>query len=307
MSDQKWTLNDMPDLSGKTIVVTGANSGIGYDTAKAFVQKGAKTILACRSMDKANATLAELKREMPNASAEVMRLDLASLASVRQFVADFRANHSQLDILVNNAGIMMVPYGKTEDGFERQLGTNHFGHFALTGLLFDDLQKSEDSRVVNVSSIAHGNGEMDFSNLMYEGGGYNAGKAYGRSKLANLLFTYEMQRRLDASGSNMRSIACHPGITQSNLANHLFDPWYMRPIKPIFNLLLQGSEMGALPTIRAAVDPKANGGSYYGPDGRGQRSGYPIVVKSNRASRDEADAKKLWKLSEELTGMSFLS
>ncbi len=307
MSDQKWTLSNMPDMSGMTTIVTGANSGIGYDTAKAFAQKGAKTILACRSMDKANAALSDLKREVPNAQAEVMQLDLSSLTSVRQFVDSFKASNDKLDILVNNAGIMMVPFGKTEDGFERQLGTNHLGHFALTGLLFDALQKSEHGRVVNVSSLAHGNGEMDFSNLMYESGDYNPSKAYGRSKLANLLFTYEMQRKLEASGSNMLSVACHPGITQSNLANHLFDPWYMKPIKPIFNMLLQSSDMGALPTIRAAVDPNVKGGTYYGPDGRGQRSGYPVVLKSNRASRDEADAQKLWEVSEELTGVSFLS
>ena len=306
MNDQRWTISNVPDLTGKTTIITGANAGIGFETAKEFARQGAITILACRSMGKAEAALADLKREMPNAQAEIMQLDLASLASISQFADAFKANHERLDILVNNAGIMMVPYGTTEDKFERQLGTNHLGHFALTGLLLDKLKKGEHSRIVNVSSLAHDGGEMDFDNLMYEEGeGYTLMGAYGRSKLANLLFTYELQRRLDASGIKMLSIAAHPGLSQTNLADHLLSRWYLRLLRPLFVLMSQNADMGALPSIRAAVDPDVKGGTYYGPDGRGQRSGYPVVVGSNRASRNEEDAQKLWQVSEELTSVSY--
>ena len=304
---EKWTTNNMPDLVGKIIVVTGANSGVGYEAAKAFAQKGAQTILACRNSQKADAALAQLKRDVPNARAEVMELDLASLASVRQFAEAFKEKYDKLDVLVNNAGIMMVPYGKTEDGFERQLGTNHLGHFALTGLLLESLKNSEAARVVNVSSLAHSNGEMDFNNLMYEGGeGYTPAGAYGRSKLANLLFTYELQRRLSAAGHHYKAIAVHPGISSTSLADHLFKRWYLRWTRPLFNLLVQNAEMGALPIIRAAVDLSAEGGNYYGPDGSGERGGYPIVVQSNRASHNIVDQQRLWDASEQLTGVKYL-
>ena len=303
---QKWTIDQIPDLAGKIIVVTGGNSGIGFEAAKAFAQKGAEVILASRNMQKANAALAELTRDVPNGRVKVIQLDLASLASVRQFAEQFKTQYGRLDILVNNAGIMMVPYGKTEDGFERQLGTNHLGHFALTGLLLDSLANSDAARVVNVSSLAHENGEMDFSNLMYdEGNGYSRMGAYGRSKLANLLFTYELQRRLDAAGKNSLSIAVHPGISATNLANHMMDRWYLRWLRPLFARMVQSSAMGALPTIRAAVDSAAAGGSYYGPDGKQERDGYPVVVQSNAASHNLEDARRLWEISEELTGVQY--
>ena len=255
-----WTTANMPDLTGKVIIVTGANSGIGYEAAKEFARKGAQTILACRSMDKAQAALAELQAEVPQAKAEIMELDLASLASVRQFAEAFKAKYDQLDVLVNNAGIMMVPYGRTEDGFERQLGTNHLGHFALTGLLFDLLASTPGARVVNVSSGGHRFGEMDFDNLMFEEGeGYSPMGAYGRSKLANLLFTYELQRRFEALGVQAEALAAHPGVSETNLANHMIPDWAMPLARPLFSLMMQSAAMGALPTIRAAVDPQAAG------------------------------------------------
>ncbi|MBP6471816.1 MAG: SDR family oxidoreductase [Chloroflexi bacterium] len=302
----QWTTVDMPDLTGKVIVVTGANSGIGLEAAKEFAQKGASTILACRSLDKAEAALAEIRAEIPDARAEIMPLDLANQASVQQFAAAFKAKYDRLDVLVNNAGIMMVPYGTTDDGFERQLGTNHLGHFALTGLLFDLLVQTPEARVVNVSSAAHHRGSMDFDNLMYEQGeGYTPMGAYGRSKLANLLFTYELQRRFTALGAKARATAAHPGISQTNLMGHMADRWYYKPVMLAAPLFLQSAAMGALPTIRAAVDPAVQGGEYFGPDGPGERGGYPVAVESSDNAHNEADARRLWQVSEELTGVKF--
>ena len=306
VSHEQWTTANMPDLTGKVIIVTGANSGIGFEAAKAFARKGANTILACRSMDKAQAALAEIQAEIPDAQAEIMRLDLASQASIHQFAEAFKTKYDRLDILVNNAGIMMVPYGTTEDGFERQFGTNHLGHFALTGLLFDLLLNTPGSRVVNVSSNGHRMGKMDFDNLNYAGGnGYSPTRAYGRSKLANLLFTYELQRRFDALGVNSLALAAHPGGSNTNLGNHLQDRWVFKLLAPLLEQMIQSAAMGALPTLRAAVDPAATGGQYYGPDGFLEQGGYPVKVQSNAASHDAASAHRLWEVSGELTGIHY--
>jgi NAD(P)-dependent dehydrogenase (short-subunit alcohol dehydrogenase family) len=303
---ESWTTADMPDLTGKVIIVTGANSGIGFEAAKEFARKGAQTILACRSMAKAQTALNEIQAEIPDAPAEIMELDLASLDSVRQFAAAFKAKYDRLDVLVNNAGIMMVPYGTTEDGFERQFGTNHLVHFALTGLLIDLLLKTPSSRVVNVSSGGHRFGKMDFDNLMFEAGkGYSPMSAYGRSKLANLLFTYELQRRFEAAGATALSVAAHPGISRTNLTGHMEDRWYFKLFTPLMPLFLQSAAMGALPTLRAAVDANVTGGQYFGPDGAREQRGYPVPVESNEASHNEADAQKLWQVSEVLTGVQF--
>ena len=301
-----WTTADMPNLTGKVIVVTGANSGIGFEAAKEFARKGAQTILACRSMDKAEAALAAIQAEIPNAPAEIMHLDLADQASVHKFANEFKAIYDRLDVLVNNAGIMMVPYGTTTDGFESQFGTNHLGHFALTGLLIDLLLKTKGSRVVNISSGGHRFGNMDFDNLMFDGGeGYSGPRAYGRSKLANILFTYELQRRYRAIHADALAVAAHPGGSDTNLGNHLADSWYMKMLEPLANRMMQSAAMGALPTIRAAVDPGVRGGEYYGPDGFLEQSGYPVLVESNKASHNVEDAQKLWEISEELTGVKF--
>lgn len=305
-SAKKWTTADMPDLTGQVILVTGANSGIGFEAAKEFARQGAQTILACRNMDKAQAALADIQKELPQAKVEIMALDLASLDSVRQFAAAFKAQYDQLDVLVNNAGIMMVPYGRTEDGFERQLGTNHLGHFALTGLLFDLLRNTPGARVVNVSSGGHRFGEMDFDNLMFtDGEGYTPMGAYGRSKLANLLFTYELQRRFEALGADAEALAAHPGISDTHLADHLLNRWFAPLLRPLFALMVQSAAMGTLPTLRAAVDPQAEGGDYYGPDGAREQRGYPVKVTSNEASHNITDAQKLWQVSEQLTGVQF--
>ena len=205
-----------------------------------------------------------------------------------------------------NAGVMWTPYSKTEDGFETQFGTNHFGHFALTGLLIDHLLKTPRARVVNVSSIGHRRGVMDFDNLMFEdGSGYSRHGAYGRSKLANLLFTYELQRKFDAINADAIAAAAHPGGTSTNLSRHIEDRWYFRALRPLMELIAQSAAMGALPTLRAAVDPEVKGGQYYGPGGFREYRGYPVLVQSNGASHNLEDAKRLWAVSEELTGVTY--
>lgn len=306
MSNNEWTQEDIPDLTGTVIIVTGANSGIGYEAAKEFARKGAQTILACRSMDKAQTALDQIKQEIPRARAETMQLDLANLTSVREFVEAFKSRYDRLNILVNNAGIMWVEYGKTVDGFERQFGTNHLGHFALTGLLLDLLLKMPGSRVVNVSSVGHRSGTMDFDNLMFEGGnGYGRHRAYGRSKLANLLFTYELQRKFETYGVDTIATAAHPGGASTNLARNIEHLWYFRVLMPLLERMMQGADMGALPTLRAAVDPAATGGEYYGPGGFMEQTGYPVIVQSSSASHNVADARELWQVSEQLTGVQY--
>jgi NAD(P)-dependent dehydrogenase (short-subunit alcohol dehydrogenase family) len=303
---EQWTLDNAPDLTGKIIVVTGGNSGLGYESVKAFAMKGAEVILASRTLEKGAQAKAELVKEVPGGKISVMELDLADLGSVRSFAEAFRKKYKRLDVLLNNAGIMMSPYFKTKDGFEAQFGTNHLGHFALTGLLLDLLLGTPGARVVNVSSGAHKNGSMDFDNLQFENGkGYSAMKAYGRSKLSNLLFTYALQRKLEASGNDTIALAAHPGIAMTNLARYLEKKWVVRLLLPLVKGMAQDQAMGALPQIRAAVDPGVKGGEYYGPDGKGERKGYPVVVPSNAASHDKEDAVKLWEESERLTGVKY--
>jgi NAD(P)-dependent dehydrogenase (short-subunit alcohol dehydrogenase family) len=302
-----WTINNIPNLTGKVIIVTGANSGIGFEAAREFIRKGATTILACRNMNKAQAALSKIQAEIPNARAEVMCLDLASLKSIHEFVEAFKARYDRLDVLLNNAGIMMVPYTQTEDGFESQLGTNHLGHFALTGLLIELLEKTPGSRVVNISSNGHRMGRMDFDNLLYKSkGSYSRVGAYGRSKLSNLLFTYELERRIEANGGNPIAVAAHPGLADTHLADHFWGGRLNGLSHAYLKAMAQDAAMGALPGIRAAVDPDVKGGQYYGPDGPRESKGYPVLVHSNQASHNEADARHLWQVSEELTGVKYL-
>ena len=304
MKNKHWTTADIPDLSGKVIIVTGGNSGLGYESVKAFANKDAEIILACRSVEKGEKAKQEILKNKPDANIVVMPLDLADLASVRDFANKFTANYSKLDILMNNAGIMTPPYFKTKDGFEGQFGTNHLGHFALTGLLFGLLKKTPESRIVNTSSAAHKAGKMDFSNLMYEDGkGYSRIRAYGRSKLANLLFTYELQRKLQDIDASIITLAAHPGGAKTNLDTHMRRIWWIKVLIPLISASMQSQAMGALPQIRAAVDPEANGGTYYGPE-KGMK-GYPVLVESNSRSHNLEDAARLWAVSEQLTGVSF--
>ncbi len=294
----KWTEEDIPDQSGKIVIVTGANSGLGYEVTRILAKKGAHVVMACRNLEKAEEALNQITSEDNAASLEIIRLDLSDLASIKVFVSEFSKKHQSLDILCNNAGVMMTPYQKTADGFELQLGTNHFGHFALTGLLIDKLMSTESSRIVSMSSMAHSMGKVDFDNLNCEKS-YGRTKAYSRSKLANLLFAYELQRRLEAKGSKTISCGSHPGWTRTSLQRNVL---LLRLLNPF---LSQKPKKGALPMLYAATSPEAEGGAYYGPDGLMGWKGYPKRVESNDRSHDLEDAKKLWEISEELTSVKY--
>ena len=302
----RWTADDIPDLTGRVALVTGANSGIGFEAAKELARKGAETVLACRSPERGQAALDTLKVEIPEARAELMALNLASLASVERFAAAFNERYPRLDVLATNAGIMAVPWAQTEDGFELQNGTNHLGHFALTGRLLDLLLSTPGARVVSVSSVGHRQGKIDFDNLLYENGGFGPWKAYFRSKLLNLLFTYELQRRFEAAGAGASSLAAHPGGASTNLGTAAVRPRGLGWAFTLFSgKVAQSAAMGALPTLRAATDPTARGGQYYGPSGFYEARGYPVVVTSNPISYDEEVARRAWEASEDLTGVRF--
>lgn len=304
MSKQVWDIRNMPDLPGKVIIVTGGNSGLGYESVKAFAEKGAQVILASRSADRGEEARASILGDVPKGKIEVMTLDMADLSSVKAFSQEFKKKHDRLDVLMNNAGIMTTPYFRTRDGFEGQMGTNHIGHFALTAHLMDLLKRTKGARVVNVSSNAHKAGTMDFDNLLFEEGkGYSPMKAYGRSKLSNLLFTYELQRWFDKNGIEAIAVAAHPGFSETNLVRYIDKKVAYRIFKPLVSLMAQSAAMGALPQIRAAVDPEVTGGEYYGPSGMGEMKGYPVRVKSNGKTHDREDARRLWEVSEELTGV----
>jgi NAD(P)-dependent dehydrogenase (short-subunit alcohol dehydrogenase family) len=306
MIKSNWTTDNIPDLSGKVMIVTGGNSGLGYEAVKALAKKGAKVYMTSRSMEKGQNAQKQILDDVPSATIELAQLNLADLSSVRKFANEFTGQEDRLDVLLNNAGIMMTPYSLTADGFENQFGTNHLGHFALTGLLIRTISKTPESRIVNVSSIAHKGGTFDFDDLLYKNGEtYDPSKAYRRSKIANLLFTYELQRRLTAAGSSTISVAAHPGVSMTNLANHLTNNLLFKILTPIVGLLLHSPAKGALPEIRAAVDPLVQGGQYYGPDGFREIAGSPVLVESNKESHDEENAKKLWEVSEQLTDVAF--
>ncbi|WP_179466325.1 SDR family NAD(P)-dependent oxidoreductase [Mycolicibacterium vinylchloridicum] len=292
-----WTVNDIPDQTGRTAVITGANTGLGYETARALASKGARVVLAVRNLDKGKAAADLIARRYPGADVAVQELDLTSLESVRAAADQLRAGHDRIDLLINNAGVMMTPKQTTKDGFELQFGTNHLGHFALTGLLLDRLLAVPGSRVVTVSSNGHRMGQIRFDDLQSERS-YSRAGAYGQAKLANLLFTYELQRRL--AGTNTIATAAHPGSSATELGRNL-----PRIVEWGFGLTVQSSEMGALPQLRAATDPSVLGGQYYGPSGFLQMRGYPKLVSSNGRSHDIAAQKRLWAVSEALTGVVF--
>ncbi|MFW5793680.1 MAG: oxidoreductase, partial [Bacteroidota bacterium] len=276
MHKKKWTLEDMPCQKGKVVVITGANSGLGFETAKAFAQKGAEVVLACRSIEKGISAKDIILKEKPDAKLEVMELNLMSLSSIRIFAEKFKNKYSRLDILINNAGIMTSPYALTEDSFESQMGTNHLGHFALTGLLLDLIISTPYSRIVTVSSLAHKQWKMSFDNSLSEPAhDYNKMRAYARSKLANLLFTYELQRRFEEQNINSIAVAAHPGASYTNLGRYLEKKLIARILKPLIIKVLPSSKAGAMPQIRAASDPAVKGGEYFGPSGLGELAGRP--------------------------------
>ncbi len=301
---ERWSASDIPDLTDKTAVITGGNSGVGFETALELARHGATTIIACRSSSRGEKALNRIKESTPASHVELMLLNLGDLASVDEFTNRFKTTHQKLDLLINNAGIMATPYRTTKDGFESQLGTNHLGHFALTAKLMPALSAASSSRVVNVSSIGHRSGDIDFNELLFSRSNYKRWRSYYRSKLANLLFTYEMHRRLEqARIENIASLAAHPGVARTNLAQGM--GFIGTLLKPIAFLFVQSAQMGALPILRAATDPDAQSGQYYGPDKPHERSGFPVVVSSSPDSHDEEAARCLWEHSEELTGLKF--
>jgi NAD(P)-dependent dehydrogenase (short-subunit alcohol dehydrogenase family) len=299
----KWTPDRIPDQSGRIAVVTGANSGLGRVTARELARKGAQVVLACRDVGKGEEARAAIERETGGEVA-VEQLDLASLESVRGFAERIGAAHEGIDLLVNNAGVMATPRRRTAEGFELQLGTNHLGHFALTGLLIGRLEGRQDARVVTVSSGAHRGGRVAFDNLGGERR-YFRWRAYAQSKLANLLFALELERRLRAAGSTVASLAAHPGWAATNL-QYAGPPKVDAAVMWVGNRLwAQSDEMGALPLLYAATEPGLAGGLFVGPDGIAAQRGYPQVETPSEAARDEAAARRLWAISEQLTGVHF--
>ncbi len=300
----KWTIENMPDLTGKIVVVTGANSGLGFETASAFAQKGAQVILASRNVAKAKTAVAQIEKQAPNAVTEIIQLDLSNLASIHQFAAEFNGRHHKCDILVNNAGVMALPYQQTAAGFEMQFGVNHLGHFALTGLLLERLLAAGNGRVVTVSSSAHRSGKMDFGNLNGEKS-YQRWSAYSQSKLANLLFAYECQRKLEEAGKKVLSVGTHPGYAATNL-QHIEGERLQNWLLKLTNIFLSQSQaMGALPILYAATAPDVQGCDYIGPSGLMNMRGYPTKERSSKASYNTDAARKLWAISEELTNVSY--
>jgi NAD(P)-dependent dehydrogenase (short-subunit alcohol dehydrogenase family) len=300
----RWTAADIPDQTGRLVIVTGANSGLGMATARELARAGAQVVMACRNMEKGEEAAAEIRTAVPNAELRLEALDLADLGSVREFAGRFGSENERLDLLINNAGIMAPPRRLTKDGFESQIGTNHLGHFALTGLLLGRLLAASDPRVVTVSSQAHRTGRISFSDLQGERR-YIRWLAYGQSKLANLMFCFELQRRASEAGLDLRSMAAHPGYARTNL-QFAAPPVYERVAMAVTNLLVaQSADMGALPSLYAATVADLPGGSFIGPSGPAQGRGYPQVVTAASKAYDEAAWKRLWEVSEELTGVRY--
>jgi NAD(P)-dependent dehydrogenase (short-subunit alcohol dehydrogenase family) len=303
-----WTANDIPSQSGKTFVITGANSGIGYEAALQLAGKGADVVLACRDQEKGQKAVEAIRAAHPSASVALMELDLADLKSIRRCADAVAAACPALHGLCNNAGVMAIPYRRTADGFEMQFGTNHLGHFALTGLLLGRLLATPGARVVNVSSNAHKFGAMRWDDVQWQRS-YRKWYAYSQSKLANLLFTNELQRRLSAAGAGMISVACHPGYAATNLqaaGPRMQGSSFAEAVMSFGNrVFAQPAAMGALPTLYAATAADVRGGDYIGPDGLGEQWGHPKKVQTTARARDPEAQRRLWELSEQLTGVRY--
>lgn len=307
-----WNSNEIPALEGKTALVTGANSGLGLETAKAFAARGAHVILTCRNAAKAKVAMNHIRARHPESKLDFVTLDLASLESVKQCVNDFKSQYSRLDILCNNAGVMGLPKSKTQDGFETIFGVNTLGHFALSGLLFGVLNSTPGARVVTLSSRTHRNASLPLEDLNWEGRRYSKAGAYGQSKLANLMFTLELDRRLRERKADFISVAAHPGYAATNvvfpsdaemtLGRRIWDAMATLGNKT----MAQSAAQGALPTLYAATMPDVQGGEYYGPDGIAEFRGYPVKITPAPIAQDPALAQQLWQQCEALTGVNWL-
>lgn len=299
MTKSNWNIKDIPNQLNKIIVITGASSGIGKEATKVLASKDATVVMAVRNTVKAEIVAADIKKGYPSAKIDIRMLDLGSLESIKSFASEFAKDYNQLDVLINNAGVMMCPFSKTQDGFEIQMGTNHLGPFALTGLLMPILKNTKKSRIVSTSSLAHRQGNIDFTDINWEVRDYKTDKAYADSKIANLYFSYELARKLENIENAPLVMAAHPGGTKTDLARH----------SGVFNFLMKvfflPVEKGTLSSLRAATDLSAKSGDYYGPAGFMGARGFPEIVESNEMSHNLANAKKLWNLSEELTGVTY--
>ncbi|MDQ3534582.1 MAG: oxidoreductase [Bacteroidota bacterium] len=296
----KWNIDKVSSQPGKVAIVTGANSGIGYQTTLGLVKKDFEVIMACRNIQKAEEAKAKILRLHPKAKIKPMMLDLSNLAEVRKFVDEFKSQFKRLDLLINNAGIMMSPYKVTKDGFENQLATNYIGHFALTGLLLSLLTNTSDSRIVTLSSLSFKWAKIQFEDL-HSKKGYSKITAYGQSKRACLMFAFELQRRLSLANYKTLSLAAHPGLSKTNL-----DRFFPSLLRPLGNLFLQPAQMGALPVLYAALSKDVEGGEFIGPDGFQQLRGYPTKVDADAYSNDKEVAQHLWEVSQEMTKVLYL-
>ncbi len=303
MKKEMWTLENIPDLKNKIIVVTGANSGIGFEATKAFVMKNAKVIMGCRNFKRAQESKEMILKEYPNADLDIILLDLMDFESIKEFSNKILNNYPRINILLNNAGIMTVPYGATKNGLEKQIGVNHFGHFYLTMSLLPLINKTTNSRIVNISSIAHRYGKLNPNTFYYkENNKYNKSFAYAQSKLANLLFTYGLSSRLEKKGSLIKVLAAHPGITKSNLGRHI-NTKRLKIFSKIITIFNQETSQGALPGIRACTDINVKSNEFFGPDGLFKMRGYPTLEKSTKKSHSKKLQDILWDYSVKITNL----
>lgn len=299
MSKSTWDVQNIPSQSGKVVVITGATSGLGKEASKVLASKGATIILAVRNTKKAEGVTHEIIKQFPDSKLDIKKLELNSLKSIQSFSEAIKSNHDRLDILINNAGVMACPFSKTVDGFEIQMGVNHLGHFALTGHLMPLLKKTSDARIVATSSIAHKQGNINFNDINWAKRKYKTSQAYCDSKIANLYFAFELVKKLKGQNDAPIVTIAHPGWTTTELQRHAS---IFRILNPVFS---QKVDQGVLPTLRAAIDPNASSGDFYGPAGFMEMKGHPIKVTPNKRSRDESKAKQLWKISEEMTGVIY--